>query len=57
MNSVYSVTLCQESGMAEGGDPVTVEPVAPQTRADIPEVVKAVVAALATTKNKELGKS
>lgn len=43
--------------MAEGGDPVTVEPVAPQTRADIPEVVKAVVAALATTKNKELGKS
>ena len=44
--------------MADGGEPSTGEPVAPLTRADIPEVVKAVVAALATTKpHEELGKS
>ena len=44
--------------MADGGEPSTGEPVAPLTRADILEVVKAVVAALVTTKpHEELGKS
>ena len=42
--------------MADRGEPVTKESATPLTKADIPQVVEVVVAALATTSHGESGK-